>query len=103
MNTRYWLSSLQNESEINYVGKWFKAYNLALIGKHILTCLFLPKTMLVTQYDRVAHFVIVRQNSRRNWWEMNDKWWFLVRVSGKVPNTRRTLSLGSNFFTGLKN
>ena len=37
------VSLLQNESEINYVGKWFKAHNLALTGKHILTCLFLPK------------------------------------------------------------
>ena len=33
---------------------------------------------------------------------MKDKLWFLVRVSRKVPNTRRTLSLGSNFFTGPK-
>ena len=35
INTHYWLSSLQNESEINYVGKGFKANNLLLIGKHI--------------------------------------------------------------------
>ena len=33
---------------------------------------------------------------------MNDKLWFLVRVFGKVPNTRHTLSLASNFCTGLK-
>ena len=58
INTHFWLLLLQNESEINFVGKLI-AHNLALIGKHILTRLFLPKTMLVTQYDRVAHFVIV--------------------------------------------
>ena len=67
------MSLLQNESEINYIGKWFKAHNLALIGKRILTCLFLHKTMLITQYDRVADFVIVWQNSLKNLWEMNDK------------------------------
>ena len=33
---------------------------------------------------------------------MNDKLWFLVRVSGKVSNTRRTLSIASRFFTGFK-
>ena len=87
----------------NYVGKWFKACNFALIGKHILTCLFLPKTMLVTQYTRVAHFMIVWLNSLKNWWKMNNKWWFLVRVSGWVPDKTRTLSLASNFFTSLKN
>ena len=43
INTRFWLSLLQNESEINYVGKWLKAYNLALRDKHILTCLFLAQ------------------------------------------------------------
>ena len=69
INTCYWLWLLQNESEINYISKRFKVYNLALIGKHIWTCLFLPKTMLVTQYDRIAHFVIVQQNSLKNWWK----------------------------------
>ena len=103
INTHFWLSLLQNESEINYVGEWFKAYNLALIGKHIWTCLFLPKAVLLTQYDRIAHFVIVRLNSLKNWRKMNDKWWFLVRVFRKVPNTRCTQSLASNFFNGLKN
>ena len=62
LQTRYWLWLLQNESEINYVSKWFKTYNLVLIGKHMWTCLFLLKMMLVTQYDRVAHFVIARQS-----------------------------------------
>ena len=76
IDTHFWSSLLQNESEINYVGKWFKAHNLALIGKHILTCLFLPKTMTVTQYDCVAHFVIVWKNGVKNWWKMNDKWCF---------------------------
>ena len=94
---------LENESEINYIVKWFKAHNLALIGKHILTCLFLPKTMLPTKYDPLAHFAIVQRRRLKNQWKMNDKWWFLVRVSGKVPNTRCTLSLTSSFFTGLKN
>ena len=60
------MSLLQNESEINYIGKCFKAHNLVLIGKHILTCLFLPKMMLVMQYDRIARFVIVLQNSLKN-------------------------------------
>ena len=48
----YWDKALKvshnqanNGSEINYIVKWFKAHNLALIGKHILICLFLPKTM----------------------------------------------------------
>ena len=41
INTRFWLSLLQNESEINYVGKSFKAHNLALIGKHILHYMFI--------------------------------------------------------------
>ena len=36
--------SFENEKEINYIVKRFKAHNLALIDKHILTCLFLPKT-----------------------------------------------------------
>ena len=57
----------------------------------------------LTQYDRIVHFVIVRQNSLKNWWKMNDKWWFLVWVSEQVSNTRRTLRLASNFFTGFKN
>ena len=61
---------LQNKSEINYIGKWLKAHNLVLIDKHILTCLFLPKTMIVTQYDHVAHFVIVQRTVLKT----NEKW-----------------------------
>ena len=37
--------SFENESEINYVVKWFKAHNLVLTDEHTLTCLILPKTM----------------------------------------------------------
>ena len=95
--------SFENESEIKYIVKWFKAHNLVLTGKHILTCSFLPKTMLSMKYDPLAQFAIVRRRFLKNWWKMNDKWWFLVRVSGKAPDTRRTLSLASSFFTGFKN
>ena len=34
IDTCFSLSLLQNESEINYIHRLFKAHNLALIGKH---------------------------------------------------------------------
>ena len=69
------MSTIENhsfENEINYNVKWFKAHNLALIGKDTLIWLFLPKTMLPTKYDRVVHFTIVRRRSLKNRWKMND-------------------------------
>ena len=86
----------ENESEISYIVKWFKAHNLTLIGKHTLTCLILPKMMLPIKYDPLARFVTV-------WWRCLENQWFLVRVSGKVPYTRCKMSLASSFFTGFKN
>ena len=43
---------------------------MALIGKHIVACLFLPKMMLVTKYDHIAHFMIVQQKSLK----LHEKW-----------------------------
>ena len=61
--------SFENESQINYIAKWFKAQNLLLIGKHILTCLFLPKAILPMKYDPLAHVVFVRQRRLKNLWK----------------------------------
>ena len=44
------------------------------------------------------HTIEVLKNGKT----MNDKCCCFVMVSGKVPNIRRTLSLASHFFTGLK-
>ena len=55
-------------NQINYVVKWFKAHILALIGKHILTCLFLLKTMLPTNSVIVWHRSL--KNDKK--WTIND-------------------------------
>ena len=76
--THFWLSFLQNESDMKIIHLKMKVKLITLlsdlkhttwrslaglIGKHIATSLFLPKRMLATKYDREAHFVIVRQKS----------------------------------------
>ena len=77
--------SFENESEINYIVKWFKAHNLALIGKHILTCLFLSKMILPMKHDpqrtsRLHNGGILKTDEK---WTINDG--FLLGFPEKSP------------------
>ena len=52
----------ENESEISYAFMLLsdlKHTTLVLIAKHILTCLFLSKTILPPKYDGAVNFAIV--------------------------------------------
>ena len=70
-DTHFWLSFLQNESDMKIIHLKMKVKLITLLSdlKHTTwrsLVNILPKKMLATKYDRVAHFVIVRQKTVKN-------------------------------------